>query len=179
VYHICGTDILVSWIPILVIVVIFLTAFVLFPVFLCGISLSSPLCVDAFEDTTFFHHAVGLGMELAWSFQRLVVVFLIVLSSIRTLDCVYLVIVVARSLASEIVTIITTPVLPFSVVVVVAAVGIPVVETSTAVVSSGKLLGSLYVFSDELFCVVGIGVVLGCGEELGDHGWPFAQEFAS
>jgi len=175
VYHIGGTDILVPWVPILVIVFVFLTASVLFPIFLGGISLSSPLCVDAFEDTTFFHRVVGLGMELARSFQRLVVVFLVVSSSIGTLDCVHLVIVVARSLASEIVTIFTTHVPPFSVFAVVTAVGILVVKTPMAVVSSGRLLGSSYIFSDELFYVVDIDVVFGRGEELGDHGRPFAQ----
>jgi len=175
VYHVGGTDILVSWVPILVIVFVFLTASVLFPVFLGGISLSGPLCVDAFEDTTFFHRVVGLGLELARSFQRLVVVFLVVSSSIGMLDCVYLVIIVARSLSSKIVTIITTPVPPFSVVAVVAAAGISVIEMPTAVILSGRLLGSSYVFSDELFCVVGIGVVLGCGEELGNRDQPFAQ----
>ena len=67
-YHVGGTDILVSWVPILVIVFVFLTVSILFPVFLDIIPLSGPLCVDAFEDTTFFHHVVGLGMELARSF---------------------------------------------------------------------------------------------------------------
>ena len=66
-------------------------------------------------------------MELARSFQRLVVVFLVDSSSIGTLECVYLVINVARSLASEIVTIIATSVPPFSVVMVVAVAGILVV----------------------------------------------------
>ena len=166
---------MVSWVPILVIIFVFLTASVLFPVFLGGVSLSVPLCVDAFEDTSFFHRVVGLGIELAQSFQRLVVVFLVVTSSVGALDCVYLVVAVVRSLASEIVTIITMPVPPFSVVVVIATAGIPVVETPTAIISSGRLLGSSYVFSDEFFCVVGIGVVLGCGEELSDHGRPFTQ----
>jgi len=165
----------VSWVPILVIVFVFLTASVRFPFFLGGVSQSGPLCVDAFEDMTFFHRVVGLGMELARSFQRLVVVFLVVSPSIGMFDCVYLVIIVARSLSSEIVKIITTPVPPFSVVAVVAAAGIPVIETPTAVILSGRLLGSSYVFSDELFCVVGIGIVLGCGEELGDRDRPFAQ----
>jgi hypothetical protein len=175
VYHVGGTDILVPWVPILVVVFVFLTASVLFPVFLGGIPLSGPLCVDAFEDTTFFHRMIGLGMELARSFQRLVVVFLVVSPSVGTLDCVYLVIVVARSLASEIVAIVTTPVPPFSVVAVVAAAGILVVETPAAVVSSGRLLDSSYIFSDELFCVVGVGVVFGRGEELGNRGRPFAH----
>jgi hypothetical protein len=150
----------------LVIIFVFLTASVLFPVFLGGVSLSGPLCVDAFKDTTFFHRVVGLGMELAWSFQRFVVVFLVVSPSIGTLACVYLVIIVVRSLASEIVTIITMPVPPFSVVVVIATAGIPVVETPTAIISSGRLLGSSYVFSDEFFCVVGIGVVLAVARSL-------------
>jgi len=159
----------------MVIVFVFLTASVLFPIFLGGISLSGPLCVDAFKDTTFFHRVVGLGMELARSFQYLVVVFQVVSSSVGTLDCVHLVIVVARSLGSEIVMIFTTPVPPFSVVAVVAAAGIPVVETPTAVLSSRRLLSSSYIFLDELFCVDGIGVVFGHGEELGDRGRPFAQ----
>jgi len=103
---------------------------------------------------------VGLGMELARSFQRLVVVFLVVSPSIG-------------ALASEIVTIITTPVPPFS-VVGVTTTGILVVEMPTAVVSSGRLLGSSYVFSDQLFSIVSVGVILGCGEELGGCGWPFA-----
>ena len=149
-----------SWVPILVIIFVFLTASVLLPVFLDGVSLSGPLCVDAFEDTAFFHRMVGLGMELARSFQRLVVVFLVVSPSIG-------------ALASEIVTIITTPVPPFS-VVGVTTTGILVVEMPTAVVSSGRLLGSSYVFSDQLFSIVSVGVILGCGEELGGCGWPFA-----
>ena len=97
---------------------------------------------------------------MAQSFERLVIVFLVVSPSIGTLDCVHLVIVVARSLASEIVTIVTTPVPPLSVVAVVATARIPVVKTPTAVVARGKLLGLSYIFADELFCVVGIGVAL-------------------
>jgi hypothetical protein len=65
---------LVPWVPILVVVFIFVTASVLFPVFLSGILLSSSLCVNDFEDTTFFHRVVGLEMELARSFERLVIV---------------------------------------------------------------------------------------------------------
>ena len=147
----------------------------LFPVFLGGILLSGPLCVDAFEDAVFFHRVIGLGMELARSFQRLVVVFLVISPSIGALDCVHLVVVVTRSLASEIVTVVATPVPPFSVVAVVAVARIPVVEASTTIVSSGRLVGSSHIFSDEFFSIVGIGVVFGRGEELGDRGRPFAQ----
>ena len=108
------------------------------------------------------------------SFQRLVIVFLVVVLSIGTLDCVHLVIVVVRSLASEIVATVTTPVPSFSVVAVVAAAGSPVVEMPTTVVSAGRLLDCSYIFADELFCVIGVGVVFGRGEELSDCGRPFA-----
>ena len=162
------------WVPILVVVFVFMTASIMFPSFVGGVTLSSPLCIDVFEDTTFFHHVVRLGMELAWSFQRLVVVFLIVPPSIGTLDCIYLIIVVARPLASEIVTVVATPIPPFSVVTVISTARVPDIETSTVVVSSGRLLGSSNIFSDELFYVIGVGVILGCGEEFGDRGRPLA-----
>ena len=174
-HHIDGTEILVSWVPILVVVFVFLTVSILFPIFLDEISLTGPLCVDAFENTTFLHHVVRLGMELAWSFQRLVIVFLVVPPSIGTFDCVHLVIVVMRSFASELVTIIATPVPPFSVIAVIATAGIPIIKTTMAIVSSGRLLGFSHVFVDELFCVVNIGVIFGCGEEFSDCGWPFVQ----
>jgi len=166
VHHIGGTDILVPWIPILVIVFIFLTVSILFPIFLAGVSLSGPLCVDAFEDTTFFHRVVRLGMELAWSFQRLVIVFLVVPPSVGTLDCVHLMVVFTRSLASETVTIVTAPTPTFSVVVVVAAARIPVVEASTTIVLSGRLVGSSHILPNEFFSVIGTGVIFGRGEEL-------------
>ena len=140
--HVGGTDILVSWVPILVVVFVFVTTSVLLPIFLGGIVLSSPLCVDAFEDTTFFHRVIGLGMELAWSLQRLVVDFLVISPPIGALDCIDLVVMVSRSLAPEIVTIVTLSVPTFSVVAVVGATRVPVVEASTAVVSSGGLVGA-------------------------------------
>ena len=64
-YHVGGTDILMSWVPILVVVFVFLTVSVLLSIFLGGIPLGGPLCVDAFEDAAFFHHMVRHGMELA------------------------------------------------------------------------------------------------------------------
>ena len=175
VHHVGGTDILVSWVPILVVVFVFMTMSVLFPIFLGGIPLSSPLCVDAFEDTAFFHRVIGLGMELAWSFQRLVVVFLVVSPSIGALDCVHLVVVVTRSLASEIIAVVTSPIPTFSVVAVVATARVPVVEASATVISSGRLVDASHTFSDEFFCVIDISVVFCCGEELGKRGRPFAQ----
>jgi len=174
VHHVGGTDILVSWVPILVVVFVFVTMSVLFPVFLGGIPLSSPLCVDAFEDATFFHRVIGLGMKLAWPFHRLVVVFLVVSSPIGALDCVHLMVVVTRSLAPEIVAVVTSPVPTFSVVAVVATARVPVVEASTTVVSPRRLVGAPRVFLDDLFCVIGVGAVFCRGEELGNRGWPFA-----
>ena len=94
----------------------------------------------------------------------------------ETLDCVDLELVVARLFASEIITVVTTPIPPLSVVAIVVAPKASNVETSAVVIPSGKLLillGSSDVISDELFCVVGVGVVLGRGEEFGDHARPF------
>jgi len=136
-----------------------------------GISLSSPLCIDVFEDATFFHRVVRLGMELA---RGLVVVFLIVSSPIGALDCVHLVVVVVRSLAPKVIAVVATPIPSFLVVAVIASPRVAVIETSTAVIPLGRLLDSSDVFSDELFCVVGVGVVFGCGEEFSDRGRPLA-----
>ena len=83
------------------------------------------------------HSSIVFLTELTRSFQRFGIVFLVILPSIRTLDCVHLMVVVTRSLASEIVMIVATPVPPFSVVAIVAAVKILVVETPMTVVSSG------------------------------------------
>jgi len=85
------------------------------------------------------------------------------------------VIVVARSLASEVIAVVTAPIPPFSVVVVVAAPRVSVVETPTVVIPSGRLLGPSDVFSNEFLYVVGIGVIFGHGEEFNDCGRHFAQ----
>jgi len=165
---------MVSWVPVLVLIFVFVIAPVLFPVFLGGIVLSSPPRVDAFEDTTFFHHVIRLMVELAWSL-RLVVIFLVVPPPVGTLDCVHLVVVVARALASEVITIVTLPIPTFSVVAVVGATMVPVVETTTTVVSSRRLVGTSRIVPDELFCVIGVGVIFGRGKELDHRRWPFVQ----
>ena len=84
-------------------------------------------------------------------------------------------IVVARSLSSKVIAVVAAPIPPFSVVVVVATPRVSFVETSKAVIPSGRLLGYSGVLSNELFCVVGIDVIFGHGEEFGDCGWPLAQ----
>jgi len=84
------------------------------------------------------------------------------------------VVVVTRSLASEIVAVVASPIPTFSVVAVVTAAGVPVVEASTTVVSSGRLIGASRIFSDEFFRVIGINVVFGRGEEFGNRGRSFA-----
>jgi len=173
--HVGGTDILVSWVPILVVVFVFVTTPVLLPIFLGGVVLSGPLCVDAFEDTTFFHRVIGLGMELARSFQRLVVIFLVVSSPIGALDRIHLVVMVKRALAREVIAIVTPSVPTFSMVAVVSAVMVPVVKASTTVVSSRRLVGTSRILSDELFCIISVSVVFSRGEELGHRGRPFAQ----
>jgi len=84
-------------------------------------------------------------------------------------------VVVARALAPEVITIVTPPIPTFSVVAVVRATMVPVVKTTTTVVPSGRLVGTCGILSDELFCVIGVGVVFCRGKELGHRGRPFAQ----
>ena len=83
-------------------------------------------------------------------------------------------VVVARSLASEVIAVVTAPVPPLSVVAVITTPGVSVVETSTAIVSSGRLLGSPDIFSNELLRIIGISLILGRGEEFSDRGRPLA-----
>ena len=110
-----------------------------------------------------------------------VVVFLIITPTSETLDCVDFVVVVTRSFTLEVVMVVAAPVPPFSVVAIIIAPKPTVIETSAVVsviVPSSRLLvllGSFDVFPDELFCVIGIGVIFGRGEELSDRGWPLAQ----
>ena len=171
-------DVLIVRVSVLVFVLIFLVAPVVFPRRFGGVALSGLLRVDALEDTTLLHHVVGLRMKLAWPFQGFVVIFLIISSTSEALDCVDLVVVVARSFACDFIMVVTAPVPPFSVVAVVVAPKASVVKTSAVVVPSGKLLvllGSSDVFSDELFCIIVIGIILGRGEEFGDCARPLAQ----
>jgi len=173
--HVGGTDILVSWVPILVVVFVFVTTPVLLPVFLGRIVLSSPLRVDAFKDTTFFHRVIRLGVELARSLQHFVVIFLVVSPPIGALDRIHLVVVVARALAPEVIAVVTLPIPTFSMVTVVRVTMVPVVKTTTTVIPSRGLVGTSRIFSDELFRVIGVSVVFCRGEELGHRGRPFAQ----
>ena len=172
--HVGGTDVLVSWVPILVVVFVFVTTAVLLPVFLGRNVLSSPLHVDAFEDMTFFHCVIGLGVELARSLQHLVVIFLVVSPPMGALDRIHLVVVVARALAPKVIAIVTPPIPTFSMVAVVGAMMVPVVKMTTTVVPSRRLVGTSRILLDEFFCVIGISVVFCCGEELDNRGRPFA-----
>ena len=114
-------------------------------------------------------------MKLARSFQRLVVIFLVVSPPIRALDRVYLVVMVAGALAPGVIAVVTPPIPTFSMVTVISAMMVPIVKTSATVISSRRLVGASRILSDELFCVVGVSVVFCRGEELDHHGRPFAQ----
>jgi len=81
-------------------------------------------------------------------------------------DRIYLVVVVARALASEIIAIVTAPVPAFSVVPVVGATMVPIVEAAVTVVTPRKLVGTSGIISDEFFCVFGVGIIFSRGEEL-------------
>jgi len=112
---------------------------------------------------------------LARSLQRLVVVLLVIPPSVGALDRIHLVVVIARALASEIVAVVTAPVPALSVVPVIGAVMVSVVEAAATIVTPRRLVGTSGVISDEFFCVIGVGIIFGCGEELCHRCWPFAQ----
>jgi len=118
---------------------------------------------------------IGLGVELARSLQRLVVIFLVVSPPIGALDRIHLVVVVVRALAPEVLAIATLPIPTFSMVAVVRAMMVPIVKTTTTVVPSRRLVGTSRILSDEHFCVIGVSVVFCRGKELSHRGWPFAQ----
>jgi len=159
----------------LVLVLVFVVAPVLFPVFLGGVVLSGPPRIDAFEDAAFLHGMVGLWMQLARSLQRLVVVFLVVPPPVGALDCIHLVVVVTGALSSEIVVIVAPPVPTFPVIAMVGATVVPVVEATTTIILPRRLVGTSRSVPDKFFCVVSVGVILSRGEELGHRCWPFAQ----
>jgi hypothetical protein len=123
---------------------------------------------------------VGPRVKLSRPLQGFIVV-LIITSTDETLDRVDFVIIVARSFTPEIITVVVTPIPPFSVVASIIAPKVAVVKTSAVVsgiVSSRRLLillGYSDIFSDEFFCVVGVGIIFGRGEELGDYAWPLVQ----
>jgi len=131
--------------------------------------------IDAFEDTTFFHRVIRLGVELAWSLQRLVIIFLVVPSPVGALDRIHLVVVVARALAPKVITIVTPPIPTFSVVTVVGATMLPVVKTTMTVVPSRRLVGTSRIVPNELFYIIDVGVIFGRGKEFSHRGRPFAQ----
>jgi len=114
-------------------------------------------------------------MQLAWSLQCLVVVFLVVSPPIGTLDHIHLVVMVTRALASEVIAVVTPPVPAFSVVPIVGATMVPVVETTSTVILSRGVVGTSRIVPDEFFCVVGVGVVFSRGKKLGHRCWSFAQ----
>ena len=155
-----SVDVLVAWISVLVFVLVLLVASVALSSCFSDVTLSGLLCVDAFEDTTFFHCVVGLGIKLARPIQGFIVVFLIITSTGKPLDCVDFVVIVTRSFCPKIIIVVTTPIPPFSVATIIVAPKVAVVETSvvvSGVVSLRRLLvllGPSDVFSNELFCVV-------------------------
>ena len=174
-------DVLVARVSVLVFILILLVAPVALPHCFSSVTLDGLLCIDTFEDTTFLHCVVGLGMKLAWPLQSFIVVLQIIASTSEPLNCVDFFVVVTRSFTPEIIMVVAAPVPPFSVITVVGVPKAAVVETS--VVVSGVvplrrlfvLLGSSDVFSHEFFCVVGIGVIFGRGGELSNCAWHLAQ----
>jgi len=141
-----------AWISVLVLVLILLVAPIVFAGGFGGVTLDGLLHVNTFEDTTFFHCVVRLGMELAWSFQGLAIVLLIVTTTSESFDCVDLMIVVTGSFTPEFITVVSVPVPSFSEVPIIVAarsVTVKLPAVVLIVVLSGRLV--VLLTSSEVF----------------------------
>ena len=136
----------------MVLVLILLVAPIVFAGGFGGVTLDGLLHVNTFEDTTFFHCVVRLGMELAWSFQGLAIVLLIVTTTSESFDCVDLMIVVTGSFTPEFITVVSVPVPSFSEVPIIVAarsVTVKLPAVVLIVVLSGRLV--VLLTSSEVF----------------------------
>jgi len=132
----------------LVLVLVFVVVPVSLTIFLGGVVLGSLPRIDVFEDATLFHGMIRLWMQLARSLQHFVVVFLVVPPPVGTLYRIHFMVVVAGALFSEIVAIVAPPIPTFSVITVVGAAVVPVVETTATVISPGRLVGTSRIVPD-------------------------------
>jgi hypothetical protein len=97
-----------------------------------SIVVSKLLGVDVPEEATVLHGVIGLGMDLAWTLQGLIVVLLIVSVTTWLLNRVNFMIVLSRTLASEDVAAVMPPI---TVVWEVAVVIAPITIVPTTVVA--------------------------------------------
>ena len=132
----------------MVLVLVFVVVPVSFSIFLGGVILGGPPRIVVFEDATLFHGMIGLWVQLTRSLQRFVVVFLVVPPPVGTLDRIHFVVVVTGALSSEIVAIVAPPIPAFSLIAVVGAVVVPVVETTAIVISPRRLVGTSRIVPD-------------------------------
>jgi hypothetical protein len=123
-----GIDVLVTRISILCVIIIVVTVT---PRSIINgfwnIVISKLLGVDVPKETTVLHGVIGLGMDLAGTFQGLIIILLIVLGTTWLLNRVNFVIVLTRTLASEGVAAVMPP------ITVVWEVAVVVVEISLVI----------------------------------------------
>jgi hypothetical protein len=128
-----GIDVLVTRISILCVIIIVVTVT---PRSIINgfwnIVISKLLGVDVPKETTVLHGVIGLGMDLAGTFQGLIIILLIVLVTTWLLNRVNFVIVLTRTLASEGVAAVMPPI---TVVWEVAVVVVPITIVLTMVVA--------------------------------------------
>ena len=90
-------------------------------------------------------------------------------------------VVVTGPFTPEFITVVTAPVPPLSEVPIIVAARIAAVKPPAAVtiiISSGRLvilLTSSDVFPDQFLRVIGVGVIFGSSEELGDRAQPLTK----
>jgi hypothetical protein len=85
----------------------------------CGVVGSELLGVDVLEKAAILHGVIGFGMKLAGTLQGLVVVILVIVATTCLLNHIDFRIILAGTLASEVVAMVTPPITVVSVVAVV------------------------------------------------------------
>jgi len=170
-----------AWVLVLVLIFILAAAPTTVACGLRGVVLDDLLRVDVLEDATVLYCVTRSRMELAWTLQSLVVVVLVVMMTSEHFDHVDLMVVIVGPLTPKVVMVVTAPIPSFPPFLVVIAARITTIESPIVVmvvISSRRVVGLLAssnVFSDQFFRVMGVGIVLGGSEKLGNRGRPFTK----
>ena len=176
-----GVDVLITRILVLFVIVVLAVTPVGGACSLGGVILNNLLRIDILENTVVLYSVVGSRMQLTRALQGFVVIFLLITATSRSFDHVDFMVIFMRPLAPEVIAMVVTPVLAFSVVSIVVAAMVAVIDPPTVVmvvIASWRVIGllsSCHVFLDQLLGIVSIGVVLGSGEKLGDRGRPLPK----
>jgi len=99
VHNVSGIDILMMRITVLFVVVVLMITPVGGTHGLCSIILNDLLCINVLEDTVVLHSVVESRMKLTRTLQGFVVVFLVIMVTGKSFDCIDFMVIPTRPLA--------------------------------------------------------------------------------